>query len=174
MRTSIGLVDSFITGHETAELIVLSDDFPPEDDDVSVSVVQRVVQTEDAGVERVLALHHIRHNCQQHLQRDVLVDSHLARVQKLRCKKRKGHSFLSAAFPMFVPILSWLNDHFYVKRGQKVPFSDLRSRGWGRRSDRRCGRSSKAAGGTAPAKNGICEPFMYKNDHFANTGSGQT
>ena len=60
MRTSIGLVDSFITGHETAELIVLSDDFPPEDDDVSVSVVQRVVQTEDAGVKRVLALHNIR------------------------------------------------------------------------------------------------------------------
>jgi hypothetical protein len=23
-------------------------------------------------------------------------------------------------------------------------------------------------------KNGIFEPFMYKNDHFAKTGSGQT
>jgi hypothetical protein len=26
----------------------------------------------------------------------------------------------------------------------------------------------------APAKNGIFEPFLYKNDHFAKTGSGQT
>ena len=85
-HADIGLVDSFITGHETAELIVLSDDFPPEDDDVSVSVVQRVVQTEDAGVKRVLALHNIRHNC---------------------------HSFLSA-FPMFVPSLSWQKDDFYI------------------------------------------------------------
>jgi hypothetical protein len=25
-----------------------------------------------------------------------------------------------------------------------------------------------------PAKNGIFEPFIYKNDHFAKTGSGQT
>jgi hypothetical protein len=24
------------------------------------------------------------------------------------------------------------------------------------------------------AKNGIVEPFIYKNDHFAKTGSGQT
>jgi hypothetical protein len=24
-----------------------------------------------------------------------------------------------------------------------------------------------------PAKNGIFEPFIYKNDHFAKTGSGQ-
>jgi hypothetical protein len=23
-------------------------------------------------------------------------------------------------------------------------------------------------------KNGIFEPFLYKNDHFAKTGSGQT
>jgi hypothetical protein len=26
----------------------------------------------------------------------------------------------------------------------------------------------------APAKNGIFEPFIFKNDHFAKTGSGQT
>jgi hypothetical protein len=26
----------------------------------------------------------------------------------------------------------------------------------------------------SPAKNGIFEPFLYKNDHFATTGSGQT
>ena len=26
----------------------------------------------------------------------------------------------------------------------------------------------------SPAKNGIFEPFIYKNDHFAKTGSGQT
>ena len=25
-----------------------------------------------------------------------------------------------------------------------------------------------------PAKDGILEPFIYKNDHFAKTGSGQT
>jgi hypothetical protein len=25
-----------------------------------------------------------------------------------------------------------------------------------------------------PAKNGIFEPFIYKNEHFAKTGSGQT
>jgi hypothetical protein len=25
-----------------------------------------------------------------------------------------------------------------------------------------------------PAKTGIFEPFLYKNDHFAKTGSGQT
>jgi hypothetical protein len=25
-----------------------------------------------------------------------------------------------------------------------------------------------------PAKNGIFEPFMHLNDHFAKTGSGQT
>ena len=25
-----------------------------------------------------------------------------------------------------------------------------------------------------PAKNGILETFIYKNDHFAKTGSGQT
>jgi hypothetical protein len=25
-----------------------------------------------------------------------------------------------------------------------------------------------------PAENGIVEPFIYKNDHFAKTGSGQT
>jgi hypothetical protein len=25
-----------------------------------------------------------------------------------------------------------------------------------------------------PAKNDIFEPFIYKNDHFAKTGSGQT
>jgi hypothetical protein len=25
-----------------------------------------------------------------------------------------------------------------------------------------------------PAKNGIFEPFIYKNDHFTKTGSGQT
>jgi hypothetical protein len=25
-----------------------------------------------------------------------------------------------------------------------------------------------------PATNGIFEPFIYKNDHFAKTGSGQT
>jgi hypothetical protein len=30
-------------------------------------------------------------------------------------------TFLSA-FPMSVPSLSWQNDHFYIKRGQKVPF----------------------------------------------------
>jgi hypothetical protein len=30
-------------------------------------------------------------------------------------------TFLSA-FPMFVPSLSWQNDHFYIKSGQKVPF----------------------------------------------------
>jgi hypothetical protein len=27
---------------------------------------------------------------------------------------------------------------------------------------------------TAPANNGMFEPFIYKNDHFAKTGSGQT
>jgi hypothetical protein len=27
---------------------------------------------------------------------------------------------------------------------------------------------------SSPAKNGIVEPFVYKNDHFAKTGSGQT
>jgi len=27
---------------------------------------------------------------------------------------------------------------------------------------------------TRPAENGIFEPFIYKNDHFAKTGSGQT
>jgi hypothetical protein len=26
----------------------------------------------------------------------------------------------------------------------------------------------------APAENGIFEPFIYKNEHFAKTGSGQT
>jgi hypothetical protein len=26
----------------------------------------------------------------------------------------------------------------------------------------------------APAKNGIFEPFIYKNDHFTKTGSGQS
>eukprot|EP01046_Picozoa_sp_COSAG06_P016097 COSAG06_NODE_1054_length_10948_cov_36.868006_3_plen_47_part_00 len=26
---------------------------------------------------------------------------------------------------MFVPSLSWQNDHFYIKSGQKVPFSHL-------------------------------------------------
>jgi hypothetical protein len=26
----------------------------------------------------------------------------------------------------------------------------------------------------APAKNGIFEPFLYKNDDIAKTGSGQT
>jgi hypothetical protein len=25
-----------------------------------------------------------------------------------------------------------------------------------------------------PAENGFFEPFVYKNDHFAKTGSGQT
>jgi hypothetical protein len=25
-----------------------------------------------------------------------------------------------------------------------------------------------------PAENGILEPFKYKNEHFAKTGSGQT
>ena len=25
-----------------------------------------------------------------------------------------------------------------------------------------------------PAENGFFEPFLYKNDHFAKTGSGQT
>jgi hypothetical protein len=25
-----------------------------------------------------------------------------------------------------------------------------------------------------PAENGFFEPFIYKNDHFAKTGSGQT
>jgi hypothetical protein len=26
----------------------------------------------------------------------------------------------------------------------------------------------------APAENGIFEPFIYKNEHFAKTGAGQT
>jgi hypothetical protein len=30
------------------------------------------------------------------------------------------------------------------------------------------------AGIARPAENGIFEPFIYKNDHFAKTGSGQT
>ena len=36
----------------------------------------------------------------------------------------KNGSFLSA-FPMFVPSLSWQNDPFCIKRGQKVTFSHL-------------------------------------------------
>jgi hypothetical protein len=27
---------------------------------------------------------------------------------------------------------------------------------------------------STPAENGIFEPFTYKNEHFAKTGSGQT
>eukprot|EP01046_Picozoa_sp_COSAG06_P063245 COSAG06_NODE_14606_length_1143_cov_9.099617_1_plen_60_part_00 len=57
---------------------------------------------------------------------------------------------------------------------QKVPFSYLLS-------------PSSAPGGWPPAQrtaapqaspgadqNGIFEPFIYKNEHFAKTGSGQT
>ena len=39
-------------------------------------------------------------------------------------RKNAATRFLSA-FPMFVPSLSWQNDPFCIKRGQKVTFSHL-------------------------------------------------
>jgi hypothetical protein len=48
---------------------------------------------------------------------------------------------------------------------------DLEARSGGVSS---CARCNRCMDGRLPAKNGIFAPFMYKNDHFAKTGSGQT
>jgi hypothetical protein len=62
-------------------------------------------------------------------------------------------------FPYVCPEPVWVNWSFLVSKGaEDMRFSYLRTvpmRHWVR-------------------KNGIFEPFMYKNEHFAKTGSGQT
>jgi hypothetical protein len=67
---------------------------------------------------------------------------------------------------MFVPSLSWYNDGVFMAQKSHRKREMMRFLTWPTPTIR--------SSATHPAKTDIFEPFLYKNDHFAKTGSGQT